>query len=263
MATGRFTGRVAIVTGGAAGIGGATSEAWFADGGTVAIADLDLAAAQALAEQLDPGGTRAAAWQLDVTDLEGIKAFVPAVVERFGGIDALFNVAGNNSMKTVEEAEDEEWRFIVDVNLMSIYRLSKYCIPEMRKRGGGSIVNVASIAGILAENRCSAYSATKAAVITLSKNMAMDFARDNIRVNTLCPGGTMTPRIRGYMSANPGHEALMTSLCAMGRMAEPDEMAKPMVFLASDDASFITGAALMVDGGYSAGKHIALFDDPD
>lgn len=262
MATGRFADRVGIVTGGAAGIGRATSEAWFADGGIVAIADMDGDHAQALALELDPSGKRAAGWTLDVTDLESIKAFVPAVVKRFGGIDALFNVAGNNSMKNVEEAEDDEWRFIIDVNLMSIYRLSKYCIPEMRKRGGGSIVNVASIAGVLAENRCSAYSATKAAVINLSKNMAMDFAKDHIRVNTLCPGGTMTPRIRGYMAANPGHEAIMTSLCAMGRMAEPQEMAKPMVFLASDDASFITGAALMVDGGYTAGKHISLFDDP-
>lgn len=262
MSDGRFQNRVAIVTGGAAGIGFATAQAWVEDGGLVALADIDGAAAQAATRALDPAGKVAVAWALDVTDLPGIRRFVPEVVARFGGIDALFNVAGNNSMKNVEEAEDDEWRFIIDVNLMSVYRLSKQVIPEMRKRGGGAIVNVASIAGILAENRCSAYSASKAAVINLSKNMAMDFAKDGIRVNALCPGGTMTPRIRGYMNANPGHEAVMTDLCALGRMAEPREMAKPMVFLASDDASFITGTALSVDGGYTAGKHISLFDDP-
>jgi len=91
--------------------------------------------------------------------------------------------------------------------------------------------------------------------------MAMDFAKDNIRVNCICPGGTYTPRIRGYMQANPGHEKMMTDLCSLGRMAEPEEIARPALFLASEDASFITGTAVMVDGGYTAGKHIAMFDE--
>lgn len=257
-----YSGKVALVTGGAAGIGRGIVDLWTAHGGSVVLTDLDQAAVDAAAEQLSADGADVLPITLDVNDVTGVEKLVPQVLERYSGIDALFNVVGNNSMKTVEEATDDEWRFIIDTNLMSVFRVSKVVIPELRKRGGGSIVNVASIAGVLAENRCSAYSASKGAVITLTKNMAMDFAKDNIRVNCVCPGGTYTPRIRGYMQANPGHEKMMTDLCALGRMAEPEEIARPALFLASDDASFITGAAMMVDGGYTAGKHIALFDDP-
>jgi len=256
-----YSGKVAIVTGGAAGIGRAVVDLWVAHGGAVVLTDLDEKAVNAVAEELVARGADVLPIVLDVNDVEGVQRLIPAVLERYAGIDALFNVVGNNSMKTVEEATDEEWRFIIDTNLMSVFRVSKVVIPELRRRGGGSIVNVSSIAGVLAENRCSAYSASKGAVITLTKNMAMDFAKDNIRVNCVCPGGTYTPRIRGYMQANPGHEKMMTDLCSLGRMAEPEEIARPALFLASEDASFITGTALMVDGGYTAGKHIAMFDE--
>jgi len=256
-----YSGKVAIVTGGAAGIGRAVVDLWVAHGGAVVLTDLDEKAVNAVAEELVARGADVLPIVLDVNDVEGVQRLIPAVLERYAGIDALFNVGGNNSMKTVEEATDEEWRFIIDTNLMSVFRVSKVVIPELRRRGGGSIVNVSSIAGVLAENRCSAYSASKGAVITLTKNMAMDFAKDNIRVNCVCPGGTYTPRIRGYMQANPGHEKMMTDLCSLGRMAEPEEIARPALFLASEDASFITGTALMVDGGYTAGKHIAMFDE--
>jgi NAD(P)-dependent dehydrogenase (short-subunit alcohol dehydrogenase family) len=256
----RFGGKVAIITGGGAGIGRAIVEEWTRDGGHAVICDLDPHAAEKAAAEVAAAGGQALALQLDVTDLDAIGGMVPATVARFGGLDVLFNVAGNNMMKNVEEANDEEWRFIVDTNFTSVYRCSHVAIPEIRKRGGGAIVNIASTAGILAENRCAAYSAAKAAVINLSKNMAMDFARDNIRVNALCPGGTWTPRIRGYMARFPQHEKMMTEVCAMQRMAEPHEIAKPAVFLASDDASFITGAALVVDGGMTAGKRFELFD---
>ena len=256
----RFAGKVAIVTGGGAGIGRAIVDEWVRDGGSVTVCDLDLHAAQKAAAEVAAAGGQALALEMDVNDLAAVAAMVPATVKRFGGLDVLFNVAGNNMMKNVEEANDEEWRFIVDTNLTSVYRCSHVAIPEIRKRGGGVIINVASTAGILAENRCAAYSAAKAAVINLSKNMAMDFARHNIRVNAICPGGTWTPRIRGYMARFPEHQKMMTDVCAMQRMAEPHEIAKPAVFLASDDASFITGAALVVDGGMTAGKRFELFD---
>lgn len=258
--TQRFAGKVAIVTGGGAGIGRAIVDEWIKDGGSVTICDMDLHAAQSAAAEVAAAGGQALALQMDVNDLDAVAAMVPATVKRFGGLDVLFNVAGNNMMKNVEEANDEEWRFIVDTNLTSVYRCSHVAIPEIKKRGGGVIVNIASTAGILAENRCAAYSAAKAAVINLSKNMAMDFARSNIRVNAICPGGTWTPRIRGYMARFPEHQKMMTDVCALQRMAEPHEIAKPAVFLASDDASFITGAALVVDGGMTAGKRFELFD---
>lgn len=256
----RFAGKVAIVTGAGAGIGRAIVEEWVKDGGSVTICDMDLQAADKAAAEVAAAGGQALALQMDVTNLDAVAAMVPATVKRFGGLDVLFNVAGNNMMKNVEEANDEEWRFIVDTNLTSVYRCSHVAIPEIKKRGGGVIINIASTAGILAENRCAAYSAAKAAVINLSKNMAMDFARNNIRVNAICPGGTWTPRIRGYMARFPQHEKMMTDVCAMQRMAEPHEIARPAVFLASDDASFITGAALVVDGGMTAGKRFELFD---
>ncbi|MGH7804291.1 MAG: SDR family NAD(P)-dependent oxidoreductase, partial [Candidatus Binatia bacterium] len=186
---------------------------------------------------------------------------VEAGVEAFGGVDVLFNVAGVNMPKTVEEMDDRDWYHVVDTNLTSVYRCAKRALPEIKKRGGGAIVNVASTAGILAENRCSAYSASKGGVVLLTRNMAMDYARHNIRVNAICPGGTMTPRIRGYLDKTPGHESMIAALCPMKRFARPEEIAKPAVFLASDDASFITGAALVVDGGMTAGTYFALFDE--
>ncbi|MGK2941663.1 MAG: SDR family NAD(P)-dependent oxidoreductase [Immundisolibacter sp.] len=258
--TQRFAGKVAIVTGGGAGIGRAIVDEWVRDGGSVTICDMDLHAAEKAAAEVAAAGGQALALEMDVNKLEAVAGMVPATVKRFGGLDVLFNVAGNNMMKNVEEANDEEWHFIVDTNLTSVYRCSHVAIPEIKKRGGGVIINIASTAGILAENRCAAYSAAKAAVINLSKNMAMDFARHNIRVNAICPGGTWTPRIRGYMARFPEHQKMMTDVCAMERMAEPHEIAKPAVFLASDDASFITGAALVVDGGMTAGKRFELFD---
>jgi len=170
----RFANKVAVITGAAAGIGHAIATLWAKGGGKAVVADKDgeglQKMAQAYPDVLYPCRT-------DVTSLDDIKTMVAKAPQVFGGLDVLFNVAGTNMFKTVEEAEDEEWRFIVDINLMSVYRASKYAIPEMRKRGGGSIINVASTAGILAENRCSAYSATKAAVIMLSRNMAMDLQK--------------------------------------------------------------------------------------
>ena len=257
----KFAGRVGIVTAAGAGIGRAIAHEWVLGGGLLVATDLQQAAADQVITEIETMGGEGLAVEMNVTDLDQIKAMVPRVMERFGRIDALFNVAGNNSMRAVEEAEDEEWQFIIDTNLMSIYRISKRVIPEMRKGGGGVIINIASAAGILAENRCSAYSASKAGVINLSRNMAMDFVDDNIRVNTISPGGTETPRIKGYMDQFPDHAKMLKDACLMGRMAQPSEIAKPAVFLASDDASFITGANLLVDGGMTAGKVFPLFDE--
>jgi NAD(P)-dependent dehydrogenase (short-subunit alcohol dehydrogenase family) len=131
----------------------------------------------------------------------------------------------------------------------------------MRRNGGGAIVNVASTAGIMAENRCSAYTAAKGGALLLTRNMAMDYASDRIRVNAICPGSTMTPRIQAWLDRYPGHDNLMDKLCPMKRYADPEEIAKPAVFLASDDASYITGASLVVDGGLTAGIRFSIFED--
>jgi NAD(P)-dependent dehydrogenase (short-subunit alcohol dehydrogenase family) len=258
---GRFQGRAALVTAAGAGIGEAIALEWAAGGGMAVVADLDRSAAERVAESIRARGGEAIGVRTDVNDVAEIRGMVDAGVKEFGGVDVLFNVAGVNMPKTVEEMEDRDWYHVVDTNLTSVYRCSKHALPEIKKRGGGAIVNVSSTAGVLAENRCAAYSASKGGVVLLTRNMAMDYARHDIRVNAVCPGGTMTPRIRGYLEKAPGHEEMISSLVPMKRFARPEEIAKPAVFLASDDASFITGAALVVDGGMTAGTYLRLFDE--
>lgn len=253
-------GKVALVTGGGAGIGRAIAIEWAQAGGIVVVTDADARAADKVAQELGSGHH---ACGLNVADLGAIQAAVNFAVEKAGGIDVLFNVAGVNMPRNVEEIEDADWSRILDINLTSVYRCSKYAIPHMRKRGGGAIVNVASIAGVMAENRCSAYSASKGGVVLLTRNMAMDFAPDRIRVNAVCPGSTLTPRIEGYMANQPEHRREMEEMNPLKRFAMPEEIARPAVFLASDHASYVTGAALVVDGGLTAGFRIAAFDRMD
>jgi meso-butanediol dehydrogenase / (S,S)-butanediol dehydrogenase / diacetyl reductase len=250
--------KVAFITGGGAGIGRAIALGWIAAGGIAAVTDLDGAAAENTLRAA--GGCHGSAAQLDVCNGGAIREAIAAAASRHGGIDVLFNVAGTNLPKNVEEIEESDWFRLMDTNLTSVYRCSRQVIPRMRQRGGGAIVNVASIAGIMAENRCSAYSASKGGVVLLTRNMAMDFARDNIRVNAVCPGSTLTPRIESYMAHQPEHRREMEEMNPMGRFAQPEEIAAPAIFLASRGASYITGAALVVDGGLTAGFRIAAFD---
>lgn len=255
-----LNGKVAFVTGAGAGIGRAIALAWAERGGSVAVTDRSEDDARRVAGEVENAGGTARAFRLDVTRLDEICGTVAAAAELAGGIDALFNVAGTNLAKNVEECSDDEWHAIMDTNLTSVYRCSKYVLPELRRRGGGAIVNVSSVAGVMAESRCAAYSASKAGVLNLTRNMAMDFARENIRVNAVCPGGTWTPRIEEYMRRT-SRDRTSGASCPMNRFAEPEEIARPAVFLASGDASFITGAVLTVDGGKTAGFRVAALDD--
>lgn len=247
-----ITGKVAVVTAGGAGIGRAIVELWAAQGGHVAVIDIDAAAAEEAATAARKCGVEAVAITLDVTDVEAIRRMVPGVVAQMGGIDALFNVAGTNLFKDVEQSEEEDWTLILDTNVKSVARCSKYIIPEIRKRGGGAIVNVASIMGLVASPRDAAYSTSKGAVIQLTRSMGADFAKDNIRTNAICPGFTLTPRARRYLEAMPNEMKQLGNLSPMQRMAEPEEMAHPAVFLASAGASYVNGTALVVDGGITA-----------
>ena len=257
IGAGEFAGKVALITAGGAGIGRSIAVEWAALGGTCVVTDLDGAAAQAVAAEI---GDKAHGLSLDVRSLEDIKAVVARTVELTGGIDALFNVAGVNVPRNVEEMSEDEWDKILETNMGSVYRLSKYAIPHIRARGGGSIVNIASAAGVMAENRCGAYSASKAGVMMLTRNMAMDFAKDGIRVNSVAPGSTRTPRIEKYWEKSPTGTSEIADKSPLKRSAEPEEIARPAVFLASSWASYMTGDNLVVDGGLTAGIHVATFE---
>ena len=260
--TSRFVGHTALVTAAGAGIGAAIAREWGRGGGRVVLGDIDQSSARKVASEICSQGGKAIGIKMDVNQADDIKSMIQTALDTFGGgIDALFNVAGASLAKRVDEMEDEDWYRVLDLNLTSIYRCSKHVIPLMRSNEGGAIVNISSTAGVMAENRCSAYTAAKGGVLLLTRNMAMDYASVGIRVNTVCPGSTMTPRIKGWLDRHPGHDDLMERICPMKRYAQPEEIAKPAVFLASDDASYITGASLVVDGGLTAGIRFSIFED--
>lgn len=252
--------RVAIVTAAAAGIGKAIALRWCREGGSCVMADTDGEGLDAAVAELAESGAAVCGVAGDVCLSDVANSVVERALTEFGRLDTLFNVVGGSLARNVEEISEEQWRSQIDMNLGSVFQMSKPVIPLLRQGGGGSIVNVASTAGILAENRCSAYSASKGGVVLLTKNMALDFARDNIRVNAIAPGGTRTPRIERFLAEHPEHASMMVDLCAMQRFAGPDEIAAPAVFLASPEASYITGAVLPVDGGMTAGVTFRAFE---
>ena len=260
MQQGEFSNKVALITAAGAGIGRSIALEWARFGGAAMVTDIDELKAREVADEISAHGSPGAALKLDVKNKSEISAAVAETVRSFGGLDALFNVAGINIPRNVEEMEEDQWYSVLDTNLTSIYRICKLAVPEMRKRGGGAIVNIASVAGIMAENRCGAYSASKGGVILLTKNMAIDFARDNIRVNAVCPGSTRTPRIEAYWKKSPTGNSEIADTCPMKRSAEPEEIAKPAVFLASSAASYMTGSVLVADGGLSAGIFVRTFE---
>lgn len=258
--TADFAGKAAFITAAAAGIGREIALGWIRRGGRAFVTDRDEKAVAALERDARREGGEIQSMPLDVRDRKGIIDAVAAAADAFGGLDALFNVAGTNLPRNVEEIADDEWHAILEINLSSVYRCSKQVIPHLRKRGGGSIVNIASVAGVIAENRCSAYSASKGGVVLLTKNMAMDFARHNIRVNAICPGSTRTPRTESYWKSSPTGQSELAGMTPMRRSAEATEIAKPALFLASEDASYITGSVLVVDGGLTAGFVVPTFE---
>lgn len=259
MYEGQFADKVALITGAGAGIGRAIALEWARRGGTAVVTDVMRDAAESAAAEITSAGGQATAHQLDVCNLENIKSVIAETVSSGRGLDALFNVAGTNLPKNVEETDDAEWYRILDINLTSVYRCSKYALPALRKRRG-SIVNISSIAGIIGEGRCAAYSASKGGVVLLTRNMAMDFAAEGVRVNVICPAGARTPRTEEYMRRVPGMEREMLQLRPIGRFASPAEIARPALFLASDDASYITGSILVVDGGLTAGFRVPVLE---
>src|SRR5579872_4251236 len=253
----RLSGKVAVVTGGADGIGRATCELFAREGAAVAIADVSVEKGQALAREIGGRGGRALFVETDVSREESVVKMAAEAVQAFGRIDILINNAAVFILRGID-ASVEEWRRILDVNVIGASLVAKHVVPEIRKAGGGAIVNLGSIASFIAQPQFVTYNATKAAIATMTRCMALDLAPDNIRVNAVCPGTVWTQiverlsREKGMDRKAADADPSWGGASMLKRIAEPEEIAKAILFLASDDASYVTAAHLMVDGGYTA-----------
>ncbi|MFN8456202.1 MAG: SDR family oxidoreductase [Anaerolineae bacterium] len=247
----RLADKVAIITGGGSGIGEVTAHLFAREGAAVMIADINVEAAQKVAEAIQAEGGRAAAIKCDVTAEESAAAATQAALTSFGRVDILFNNAGNEAFGTVVNTDLAAWDLIFAVHVRGTYLCSKYAIPAMIEGGrGGVVINVSSVAGLVGIQNLSAYCAAKGAIISLTRAMAADFAAQKIRVNCIAPGTTMTP-LGQRLIANDTPERLAQRLSRypMGRFGQPDEIARSVLFLASDDSSYATGMCLTIDGG--------------
>jgi NAD(P)-dependent dehydrogenase (short-subunit alcohol dehydrogenase family) len=227
----RLSGKTILITGGASGIGAATAQKCEAEGGRVIVFDR-------------PQG--------DVSDEARVRAFFEAIP---GPIDALVNSAGIAVRKTVLEQDEESWDRVMAVNVKGCYLSSQYAVPKMQAAGGGAIVHLSSVVGLTGVRNRAAYSTSKGAIVALTRNMAMDLAGRRIRVNCVCPGFTRTP-FTAQLLSDPEKEAKLLALHPLGRLGEPADIANAIAFLVSDEASWITGQAIAVDGGFTAGYSV-------
>lgn len=244
----RFENKVAVVTGGASGIGLAAARRFHAEGAGVVIADLNDEAGAAAAAAL---GERALYRRTDVSDWSQVEALMGAAAETFGGVDILFNNAGIGSFGATPDLPVEDWKRVIAIDLDAVFYGCKAAIPLMRQRSGGVIINTASISGMAGDYSFAAYNAAKAGVINYTRSLAIDHAREGIRANAVCPGPVDTPIIAG-IKAMQGIRELWDDAVPLGRFARPDEIAAVVLFLASDEASYMTGAIVPVDGGVTA-----------
>lgn len=254
----RLKNKVAVVTGGGMGIGRSGALAFAAEGAAVAVADVNAQAANQVAEEIRAAGGQAVAVLADVSKNADAERIAQETVQAFGGIDFLLNNAGIQTYGTVTETDEETWDRTLNINLKGMYLVAKYCIPEMRKRGGGAIVNIASIQGIANQKRVAAYAAAKGGVIALTRSMGVDYAAENIRANCICPGGVITPMMYEALALSYPPEQIEEEIrkggltYPLGRLAQPEEIARVAVFLCTSDSSFMTGSTVVVDGGYMA-----------
>jgi NAD(P)-dependent dehydrogenase (short-subunit alcohol dehydrogenase family) len=250
----RFTNKAIIVTGAGNGMGRASALAFAREGGGVAVADISEADGLETVQQIADAGGRAIFAQCDVSRSADVRRLVAETVDAFGGVDVLHNNAGVVTYGTVVDMPEEDWDRVLDINLKGAFLTCKYAIPEMRKRGGGAIINTASVQAFATQQLVAAYSASKGAVVSFTMTVALDHAAENIRCNCIAPGSIQTPMLdmaANLFSAHDPAQALRDwgRSHPLGRVGTPEEVAKLVLFLASDDAAFCTGGCYRVDGG--------------
>ena len=248
--SGSVEGKVALVTGAGSGLGRAAALAFAREGALVCLADIDAVGLAETAAAIPS----ALSIETDVTDAAQVQAMVGAVVERFGRLDCAFNnagIEGNVGTSTVDYDEDD-WDRVVRVDLKGVWLCMKYEVAQMLEQGGGAIVNASSIAGLVGLPGSSPYVAAKHGVIGLTKTAALEYAQRNVRVNAVCPGVFDTPLVERILSDTPERKSMYLEAQPIGRLGQPEELAEVVVWLCSDAASFVTGHAMPVDGGYTA-----------
>lgn len=245
----RLVDRSAVITGGASGIGLATARRLAAEGARVVIADIDPGTGEKAADEV--GGMFV---RVDVTDREEVENLYARTYEEYGSVDIAFNNAGISPADdaSILDTDIDAWRRVQEVNLTSVYYCCKYAIPYMKEQGKGSIINTASFVAVMgAATSQISYSASKGGVLSMSRELGVEFAREGIRVNALCPGPVNTPLLKELFAKDPEKAARRLVHVPLGRFAEPEELAAAVAFLASDDSSFMTASTFLVDGGIS------------
>ena len=254
---GRLDGRIAIITGAALGLGRATAERFAEEGAHVAITDVLEEDGQQVAKQIRDDGGDAEFWQLDVSDEEEVRDTFAEIHDHFEGLDVLVNNAGISGVNApTHEISSEDWDRVMDVNVKGVFYCTKHAIPYLKERGRGSIINLSSIYGLVGGPDVPPYHASKGAVRLMSKTDALLYAEDQIRVNSVHPGYIWTPMVENHLKSGGGDveegKKEVAALHPLGHMGDPDDVAYGILYLASDEAKFVTGTELIIDGGYTA-----------
>jgi len=249
----RLKNKIAIVTGSGSGIGQSSAVLFAKEGAKVVVADINKEGGNETIELINKEGGKGLFVQTDITKEESIINLIDTTVKEFGGLNILFNNAGIDLSYTIADTDENIWNTTMNINLRAVYLACKYAVPHMLKKGG-AILNTASVLAHTSSHKQAAYTASKSGVVGMTRQIAFDYAEHNIRANTICPGDTMTPMSKKFFGEQEDPEAAMQVFfkrIPLGRFAEPIEQAYTALFLVSDEASYVTGQSIIVDGGFS------------